>query len=538
MKTTDTQIAVSLAEDGSTVATYRGQSLTVRPSDWLHRASRSGLPFSAGRERLEHTQAFKPVYARGRSGDVGLFWRLSTTEPMVRDAIQGAISAIGAAPWRIEKPTLPSHLKGNPAAQAALDRHYDFASLVWASWTDTGLDRVWSDWIADILQFSMICGFYLGEITAIERQLALPQGPVRTYLIPEIPLTIMPKSVDEWVFQGNPDTGMVAIVQETFDQIDTFGNAGPGSKVIQWEKLIHVPFMPASKGDLEGRSILRACARLIEMKQKALQLWALATEVNALGIMTVKQDPQRPLTTEAEDKLDDELGNRTAEHVSHIIMPPGDHELQIISPASATPDLGPQIDALDRQIGHALGNVHRLMSLQGTGSYSARQDASGEARDAYDYLADLPARAAERLLRRFIILNFPMDARLGMVFTPNVAHAVVEERDNSKYASTVATLTGAGLLSSNTTTENMLREQLDLPPLEEKANTAETPRLDGEALMGLRLAYQTGMLHDPELGPKVLEQYGLPPLTGPAPNAKQAPAPAPQPAEDASEPEG
>ena len=102
------------------------------------------------------------------------------------------------------------------------------------------------------------------------------------------------------------------------------------------------------------------------------------------------------------------------------------------------------------------------MSLQGTGSYSARQDASAEARDAYDYLADLPARAAERLLRRFIILNFPMDARLGMIFTPNVAHAVVEEKDNAKRASTLATLKNAGLLTPTPEIQAQLAKENDL----------------------------------------------------------------------------
>jgi len=512
-------IPVMLSEDGSQVATYRGTSLVVEPSDWLHRATRTGIPFMQGRQELESTQTFKPLRARGRSGNVGEFWRLSTTEPLVRAAVQQAVSAIGAAPWRMEKPTLPPHLEGNAAAQAALDRQFDYASRVWSKWTACGADRVWSDFIADVLQFSLISGFYLGELTATVESIKT-NGVVRDYLVPDLPFAIMPWTVDEWVFKGNPDSGMIAIVQETYDQIDGYGDAGVGYKVIPWEKLIHVAHLPASKGDLEGRSILRACAQLIRMKQKVLQLQSLATEVNALGVAVVTQDAQRPLTEDAIDRIESQLNERTAEHVAHIVFPPGAHKLEIIKPSDAVPDLGPQIDHLDRQIGHALGNVHQLMSLQGTGSYAARSDASGESRDAYDYLADMPARAAERLMRRFLILNFPMDAKMGMLFCPNIAHAVVEEKDNAKYASTISTLTSAGLLSANTSTENMLRQQLDLPPLESTTETEETPRIAPEDLVALRLAYQAGMLHDPELGPKVLEQFGLPALTGPAPNAK------------------
>jgi hypothetical protein len=460
MVTTKT-IPVTLAEDGSQVATYRGVSLVVEPSDWLHRATRNGIPFQIGRQELEPTQTFKPMRARGRSGDVGEFWRLSTTEPLVRSAVQQVISAISAAPWRIERPSLPTYLKGNAAAEAALDRHYDFASRIWSRWTAVGVDRVWSDFIADVLQFSLISGFYLGELTATVERIST-NGVARNYLVPELPFAIMPWTVDEWVFKGNPDSGMVAIVQETYDQIDTYGDAGQGYKVIPWEKLLHVAHLPASKGDLEGRSILRACAQLIRMKQKAIQLQALATEVNALGVAVVTQDAQRPLTEDAIDRIETQLNERTAEHVAHIVFPPGGHKLEIVRPSDAIPDLGPQIDHLDRQIGHALGNVHQLMSLQGTGSYAARTDASGEARDSYDALADLPARAAERLLRRFIMLNFPMDARMGLCFTPNVAHAVVEEKDNNKRAATLATLKNAGFITPTPQIEAQLLKENDL----------------------------------------------------------------------------
>jgi hypothetical protein len=342
-----------------------------------------------------------------------------------------------------------------------LDRQYDFASRIWARWTACGADRVWSDWIADVLQFSLISGFYLGELTAVVERFET-NGVERNYLVPELPYALMPWTVDEWVFRGNPDSGMVAIVQETYDQIDTYGDAGVGYKVIPWEKLIHVAHLPASKGDLEGRSILRACAQLIRMKQKALQLQALATEVNALGVAVVTQDAQRPLTEDAIDRIETQLNERTAEHVAHIVFPPGAHKLEIVRPSDAIPDLGPQIDHLDRQIGHALGNVHQLMSLQGAGSYAARSDASGEARDSYDALADLPARAAERLLRRFLILNFPMDAKMGLLFCPNVAHAVVEEKDNNKRASTLATLKNAGLITPTPQIEAQLLKENDL----------------------------------------------------------------------------
>lgn len=443
------------------VVEYRGQKLTVPKSEWSERQGVNGIPFSVGRQQLEYNRNLTPYKARGISSDVGIYWRLGSSMPMVRDALMGMTAAITAAPWRLELGELPTYWQGNPAAEAARKRQYEFCSYVWSKWTATGADYAWPQWLADVLRFSFVCGFYCGEKTADLAPIKV-DGKMRRLLCPDLPCAIMPWTVDEWVFKDNPDTGMLALVQRTYSQSDSFGGSGAGEVVIPWERVCHVPLLPASPGDLEGSSALRPAQVLLKAKQKTIQLQTLGAEVNALGLLSIKPDPQNPFNPEAEADVRAQLDGRTAEQVAYIIWPPGDHKVEYIRPSDTVPDLSKQIETLDQQIGKALGNVHRLMSLQGTGSFAARKDASGEARDAMDFWADIPARAAERILRQFIELNFPLDAALGMVFTPNVNHAAVEEMDNEARMRTLTGYTSAGLLTPTPDIQAQILQENDL----------------------------------------------------------------------------
>lgn len=451
---------VEMREDQDIVE-YRGQKLTVPRSEWDQRQGVNGIPFSVGRQQLEYNRNLTPYKARGISSDVGLYWKLGSSMPMVRDALMGMTTTITAAPWRLELGELPTYWQGNAAAEAARKRQYEFCSYVWSKWTATGADYAWAQWLADVLRFSFVCGFYTGEKTASLVPIKV-DGKMRRLLCPDLPCAIMPWTVDEWVFKDNPDTGMLALVQRTYSQTDSFGGSGAGEVVIPWERVCHVPLLPASPGDLEGSSALRPAQVLLKAKQKTLQLQTLGTEVNTLGLLVVKEDGAHPMTEDARAEIKMQLDGRTAEQVAYLMLPPGDHKVEYIRPSDTVPDLSKQIETLDQQIGKALGNVHRLMSLQGTGSFAARKDASGEARDTMDFWADIPARAAERILRQFIEINFPLDAALGMVFTPNVNHAAVEELDNESRMRTLAGYANAGLITPSPEIQSQLRKELDL----------------------------------------------------------------------------
>tara|TARA_R110000851_G_scaffold91640_1_gene200026 strand:+ start:53 stop:886 length:834 start_codon:yes stop_codon:yes gene_type:complete len=206
------------------------------------------------------------------------------------------------------------------------------------------------------------------------------------------------------------------------------------------------------------------------MKQKLLQVQALGIEVNALGMVVVKQDPQTPLSEDALADLQTSLDNWTAEQASYIILPPGNHEIEFKSPSQVVPDLTPQLAALDGVIGKALGNSHKLMGISSHGSFAARSDASSEARNNYEHLGLYVARVAERVLRKFIGVNFPLDAELGQVFVPSINHAAIVEPDKQRRAATLATLVGAGLIDSTEDIKRQLLEENNLTTSEQEGS--------------------------------------------------------------------
>ena len=455
----DTLIPVRL-EEQRIVADYHGSRLEVDAARYQDTEGRQGIPFSGGRLNLEYNRQLQPFRARGCSGDVGEYFRLASSSPMVRDAVQGAVSAIGSAPWRLERARLPEYFKGSERAAAALEEQYQYASYVWHKWTATGARAHLRDWINDILQFSLISGFYLGELIAPFEEVLI-NGKRRRVICPEIPLTLAPWTVEEWIFLDNP-SNMIAVSQRTYDQIDSFGNSGPGNIILPWEKVIHSAYMPASNGDLEGRSIIRPAFQPLKMKQKLLQIQALGIEVSALGLLCVTQDPSMPMSEDALSTLQTNLDNWTAEQCNYLILPPGNHTVDFKTPSQVTPDLTAQLAALDGVIGKALGNSHKLMGISSHGSFAARSDASSEARNNLEHLGLYTARVVERVLHQFIALNFPLDAAQGMIFCPAVNHAAIVEPDKARRASTLATLVSAGLIESTPEIQDQLLTENNL----------------------------------------------------------------------------
>jgi len=450
-------------EESKVVAMYEGARLEMDAQRYLETEARQGIPFSSGRLNLEYNRQLQPFRARGCSGDVGEYFRLASSSPMVRDAVQGAVSAIASAPWRLEKPQLPEYWRGSPRApqwQARLDAQYQYASYIWHKWTATGACVHLRDWINDVLQFSLISGFYLAELTADVETVRI-DGKPRRVLCPRIPLTLAPWTVDEWIFLNNP-SHMIAVSQRTYDQIDSFGNSGPGKIVLPWEKVIHSAFMPASSGDLEGRSIIRPAFQPLRMKQKLLQIQALGIEVSALGLLCVQQDASMPMSEDALATLQTNLDNWVATQCNYLILPPGDHTVDFKTPSQVTPDLSAQLAALDGVIGKALGNSHKLMGITSHGSFAARSDASSEARNNYEHLGLYTARVMERVLRQFLEINFPLDAAQGMVFCPAINHAAIVEPDKQRRAATLSSLVSAGLIQATPEIEDQLLEENNL----------------------------------------------------------------------------
>lgn len=408
---------------------YQGQSLEV---EWETEQGGEGLPWSMGTLRLEHKRELVPIYARGRAGNPGEYWKLRVM-PQVKLALRAIIQIVTGAPWSLEAPELPEFLAEDATAQRELEQQWAWQQEVWHRWTQAGLHYDWTRWCEDVLRYSLICGFYLGEGVMDAEDGAL---------YARLPALRNPATVSEWVFyRGEP----IGVVQEVYSSRDNFGAANSASGkmnrvVIPWGKIVHVAHEPAGATDLEGQSMLRPAYSLLQMLQDFWQQQGLSAEVNALGTWVVTQDKERAFTTSdnagnpgEKEILQQHFENYRADHVPWIIVPPGGNA-SLIRPKEAVVDMTAQVNLIERGAMMGMNALHTLIAVQQHGSFAARDSASADARDHLDYYAALVVRAAQQYLRKALAAAFPEHAR-QYVATP--IYAQVEERDNKEYLLTL-----------------------------------------------------------------------------------------------------
>ena len=425
----------------------------------------TGMPFSYGRTHLQSNRALTPIKARGLGADVGEMWRLAQSMGIVQQSLYDPIASICAAPWRIEAPAL-SPIFRTPEAEAVRQKHLRYCQWIWADWTSRGReDRGLVGYLGDVLRFALTCGFYLGELTGYFRSVTLDDGAsFQTVLLPNPPRLRAPWSVDQWIWQGpDPLTGMVGIKQRALQQIDSKGQTG-GYPFVPWRKLVHVPFFPIS-GNPDGTSLLRSSWAPLKMLQKFLQISALSAEVNGVGFISVHQDPQNPFTEADQQRIITQLKNYQGAQVPFCVLPPGlNHKIVWTTPSSTVANFSSQIADCERQVSWGINTSHKLVAVQGHGSFAARKQAGEEGKAGWGYLArTVAAYAVEVVFRRFLELNFPLDCARGWIFVPSVTDLAVETRDHQSFSATLATLAGAGLINPSDELENALKRALKLP---------------------------------------------------------------------------
>ncbi len=181
------------------------------------------------------------------------------------------------------------------------------------------------------------------------------------------------------------------------------------------------------------------------MLRQLLRLQALGAEVGALGEFIIERDGSTIGGDEAknEDTLKKYIANRKATNVPGLLLPAG-YKANLQKAGDQVPDLTAQIDQMERHVLLALDAEDEVIALQSAGSYAARETASSDARDAYDYLtSNYVARPLEDVLRRMIAASFPEHAATGRIHVPAVKWSVVEERDNSAYLADLYAFAGA-----------------------------------------------------------------------------------------------
>ena len=447
---------ILLAEDGA--VSYQGETYEV---DFAERKGTPGMPWSLGRLRLEHHSGLQPFQARGLGSDPGLYWQMRSM-PHVTSALMDYISALAGVPWRVERPDMPEWVLRDPKKVDAVERQFRFCERLWSEWDSADADRNFNEWVMELLQYALICGFCLHEIVA-DRQSWNLDGTSREYLVPRLELRA-PWTVYEWLLSEEKPIG---VVQQLMHVIDSDGKSGDWQVVIPWDKLLHFSILSAGGSDLEGFSLfVRPAYNPLQMLQEFLQLQCLAAVVNGVGTIEVyKHDPNVPdMSKEVRSILEEHLMSFRAGHVPWLIPPPG-YRLALHSPQNLVPDFTPQIAMLERISMLAVGQSHKMIGLFQHGSFAARDSAEDSARILYEYPARRIAKLFERLFSRAIAMNFPADAAQGFIFPPAVRYTQVRQRDNRAHAETLREYVDAGLLTQTFEDELVVRKALDMPSL-------------------------------------------------------------------------
>lgn len=420
--------------------------------DWTAPISQPGLPWQGGRSALETRPDLQPEEARGW-GAPGKYWA-SQYLPEVQSSIQRPLRALAALPWRIEEPELPDW--ASRRMMAAKARQWALCQRVW--WWATQRDRrAFTRLLREVIITAAVEGFYLGEVVCDERRLDF-EGFDARYWVPRLPQYRAPWTVRYWLQCHEEPVG---VILDASNATDYAGSVGPAWAVLPWRKIVHVAAEQVGT-NLEGVSWLRPVYNLIRMMQQTWSVEALGQEVNGVGEMVIKLP--EGVATDSRDAATyrQHIQKRKAAQAGGLVVTHGT-EVDILSPQNTVPDLSPMRSGLAQSIMLGLNSADQLIAVNGTGAYSAREEATADARDSYDYLAqEYPAAALEQLFDRSIAANYPGDYAEGLVFAPRVMWGNVETRDVGDYIATVALAVGAGL-ADPAAAKRVVTEMLDLP---------------------------------------------------------------------------
>lgn len=373
-------------------------------------SGKEGLPWSRGQLRLEHNPDLQPVRARGLSTDPGALWKMRAM-PQVAAALDDLIGTVATAPWRIMKPSLLPWHEGSPDAERALLRQWMLARRLWWSWTKASPEYDFLRWITDMLTYSAISGFYIGEAGGELETVDLGEGPQELVML-RLPELRAPWTVYQWVLQGDEPVGIVQRLPWNIDMQST-------TLALPWRRIVHFTMHDAGRTDFEGYSIVRPAYQALRALQDGYQLQALAVSVNALGTWIGEAvDLMNPPDENDLEKIATHFSNSLAEHVPYLLAPK--LKLRLETASDSVPDLTPQLGIYERLAMLSLGQSHKLIGLHQHGSFAARASAADDARESYVYPAERLKTTIRRYFRKAIEAALPDEVAAGYLYTPEI----------------------------------------------------------------------------------------------------------------------
>jgi len=391
------------------------------------------------------TSFIRAEYNRDLQGIKGLqkYDQMRRSDGTVRGTLRLVKTPVLAARWFME-----------PGGDRLKDKR--IADFVWDCFTEQ-MSISWSQILQEAL---LMCefGYYMYEKVWENRMV---EGRMRTVLKKLGPRH--PMDVKEWHYDENGGPKAVTLWPST--------NPFMNDVTIPIKKMLVFTF-DKEAGNIEGMSLLRTPYKHWYYKETLYKIDAIQKERHGIGIPMITLPPGFSANDRA---LAENMGRnlRTNER-AHIVLPPM-WELIMLKLEGQPVDCLKSIDHHDKQIEKSI-----LASFLSEGG---NQDTSLDLfLKATRFIADIVCQTFnDYLIKELVDYNFS-----GVKKYPHLrARRIGETADWRTMSFAIRNFVGAGIIQPDDVLEKNIREEMDLPPLDEATiRKTETPQAPGEAEAG------------------------------------------------------
>jgi hypothetical protein len=417
------------------------------------------------------TSFIRQEYNRDLQGLRGLqkYDQMRRSDGTTRGTMRLVKTPVLAARWFIE----PG--KGPTGKIRPKDRK--IADFVWNCFTKY-MSISWSQFLIESL---LMCdfGYYMFETVYEPRMINGKYQIVWKKLAPRHPM-----DVKEWHFDSHGGPVGVSMFS---DNNEVFGLTS-NDIFIPINKLTVFTF-DKEAGNIQGIPMLRSAYKHWYYKEQLYKIDAIQKERHGIGIPLIKLPPG---FNDADKNLADQMGRnlRTNER-SHIVLPPN-WEVMMLKLEGQPVDALKSIEHHDQQIEKSI--LAEFLSATVGSSKDVDFDLFLK---ATRFIADTVAQTLnDYLIPRLVDYNFP-----GVQDYPRLkARRIGESADWRNLSFAIRNFVGANIIQPDDELEKNIREEMDLPPLDEatirKTATPQAPGAPGQTEAG-----KPGDGKAPEAGP-------------------------------------
>jgi len=423
----------------------------------------SGVRYSAGLPTSEDKNYyFRPVLARGRGYDHGLYHSLFLSSTTYRRSWGNIAEGLATGLWSV-KPATREGWDEAEVEQAKEQARFCGDALL------RHLEGGWKQFLREWM-YCLIAGCSIFE------RIYHPPGHEKAGAIRKLAFRY-PSQVHEWILDEY-DRDLVGVL---FDH--------EGRRYFLPARALLIESWDRFGTNFEGISPLRSVARWIELLNLLLQLQGLAAEKYGVPWVAAsrKSRPDTGIPVDGVDRheqlqaiLDDALAEDAP-----VIGLPDDTEVVILVGPGSMPDFEPIIRLCIERIAEILRAEGSLIGVGSTGAYAARESAVGDLVRFVPYFAGLVCETINGANNTAFtgVIKDMVDARFGGPIDglyPELSFSVSSEADAARYQKINESIQ-AGSIHATAETENIQRAELGLQPLtdEEAARFYDTRQEEG-----------------------------------------------------------